>query len=64
MANQGVVTLEGAYYDYDLDGLGSVDGRGLTAGDSWCALASYLLPKKNVAMLIFIKSYLILYSPT
>ncbi len=46
LSDQGVVTLEAAYYDYDLDGRGSVDGRGLTEGDSWFALASYLLPSK------------------
>tara|TARA_Y100001960_G_C14700311_1_gene841219 strand:+ start:112 stop:1254 length:1143 start_codon:yes stop_codon:yes gene_type:complete len=46
LGGQGVVTLEGAYYEYDLDGLGSVDARGLTEGDSWFALASYMLPSK------------------
>ena len=46
LASKGVVTLEGAYYDYDLDGRGSVDARGLTEGDSWFALASYMLPNK------------------
>ena len=46
LSNQGVFTLEGAYYDYDLDGRGSVDARGLTEGDSWFALASYMLPAK------------------
>ncbi|MEC7641652.1 MAG: hypothetical protein VYC17_05800 [Nitrospinota bacterium] len=46
LLNKGVVTLEGAYYDYDLDGRGSVDARGLVEGDSWFALASYMFPHK------------------
>lgn len=46
LGNKGVVTLEGAYYDYDLDGLGAIDSRGLTEGESWFALASYMFPQK------------------
>ena len=47
LGNKGVVTLEGAYYDYDLDGLGGAnDSRGLTEGESWFALASYMFPQK------------------
>ena len=41
--NGGVVNLEGAYYDYDLDD--KVDAS-LTQGESFFALGSYLLPAK------------------
>jgi hypothetical protein len=46
LPSNGVVTFEAAYYDYDLDNLGSIDSRGLAEGDSWLAVASYLCPKK------------------
>ncbi len=46
LPSKGVVTIEAAYYDYDLDGLGSIDSRGLTEGESYMALVSYLFPQK------------------
>ena len=46
LSSKGVVTVEAAYYDYDLDNLGSIDSRSLTEGESWLVLASYLFPQK------------------
>lgn len=41
--NGGVLTVEGAFYDYDLDG---VTDASLTQGDGYFVLAGYLIPKK------------------
>lgn len=56
LAGGGVVTLEGAYYDYDTDGVPDTPGAGLcanvnncggaAAGDAWLATAAYLIPTK------------------
>ena len=43
LGNAGVVTLEGAYYDYDLD---DVADSSLVQGDSYFVLGSYLLPQQ------------------
>ncbi|MZG31537.1 MAG: hypothetical protein F3741_12175, partial [Nitrospinae bacterium] len=43
LGNGGVVSLEGAYYDYDLD---DKTDASLTQGEGYLALASYLLPGK------------------
>ncbi len=43
LGNGGVVNLEGAYYDYDLD---DKTDASLTQGEGYLALASYLLPQK------------------
>jgi hypothetical protein len=45
--NKGVVTVEAAYKDFDLDGKASpIGGGGLFEGDSWKATALYLFPEK------------------
>ena len=41
LSNGGVVNLEGAYFDYDLDNQADAS---LTQGEAYLALASYLLP--------------------
>ena len=41
LSNGGVVNLEGAYFDYDLD---DKEDSSLTQGEAYIALASYLLP--------------------
>jgi len=41
LSNGGVVNLEGAYFDYDLD---DKEDASLTQGEAYIALASYLLP--------------------
>ncbi|EGK72070.1 MAG: hypothetical protein GY848_18295 [Methyloversatilis sp.] len=57
LAGGGVVTLEGAYYDYDTDGVVDVAGGnilctninncgGATAGDAYLLTAAYLIPTK------------------
>jgi len=47
LENKGVVTVEAAYKDFDLDGKGSpIGGGGLFEGDSWKTTALYLLPNK------------------
>jgi len=48
LGNKGVVDLEFAYYDYDLDDVddSSFSGFSLTQGQSYFILASYLFPKK------------------
>ncbi len=43
LGNGGVVNLEGAYYDYDLDDKTDVS---LTQGEGYFALGSYLIPKQ------------------
>lgn len=44
LGNGGVVTVEGAYYDYDLDDA-TVTG-GLVQGDGWFGLVGYLFPQQ------------------
>jgi len=44
LANDGVVTVEAAYKDFDLDG--KTNSFGLFQGDSWKATALYLFPNK------------------
>jgi hypothetical protein len=43
LQNGGVVNLEGAYYDYDLDDKTDLS---LTQGESYLLLGSYLIPKQ------------------
>ncbi len=43
LGNGGVVNLEGAYYDYDLN---DKDDGSLTQGEGYFALGSYLIPKQ------------------
>jgi len=43
LQNGGVVNLEGAYYDYDLDDRTDAD---LTQGEGYLLLGSYLIPKQ------------------
>ena len=43
MVGGGVLSLEGAYYDYDLD---NVADASLVQGDGYLLLAAYLLPQK------------------
>ena len=43
---KGVVSLEGAYYDYDTDGAPSTPGRVITAGNSFFILGAFLIDKK------------------
>lgn len=43
LANNGVVSLEGAYYDYDL---GNVADAALVQGNGYFVLAGYLFPQK------------------
>ena len=43
LSGGGVVSLEGAYYDYDLD---NVVDTSLVQGDGYFVLAAYLLPQK------------------
>ncbi|MCB1877131.1 MAG: hypothetical protein KDH88_14240 [Chromatiales bacterium] len=44
LSNSGVVSLEGAYYDYDLDDATTTGG--LVQGDGYYVLGAYLLPGK------------------
>lgn len=46
LAQNGVITLDGAYYDYDLNGAAANDTRSLKSGQSWFLLGGYLFPKK------------------
>jgi len=43
LQNGGVVNLEGAYYDYDLD---DKTDASLTQGEGYLLLGSYLIPKQ------------------
>ncbi len=44
LENKGVITVEAAYKDFDLDG--KTNSFGLFEGDSWKATALYLMPRK------------------
>ncbi|MGR3179363.1 MAG: hypothetical protein ACUZ8E_15045 [Candidatus Anammoxibacter sp.] len=49
LSNGGVVNLEAAFYNYDLDGKQAAEtasGGGLVDGHSYLAVASYLFPQK------------------
>jgi len=45
LSNDGVVTLEGAYYDFDLDNASPVNSGGLVEGTSYFLQAGYLFPQ-------------------
>lgn len=44
LGSNGVATLEGAYYSYDLDG--ALDAGNLYQGDGWFVLAGYMFPQE------------------
>jgi hypothetical protein len=44
LGGNGVATLEGAYYSYDLDG--ALDAGNLYQGDGWFVLAGYMFPQE------------------
>ena len=49
LSNGGVVNLEAAYFNYDLDGESEAEaasGGALVDGHSWLAVASYMFPQK------------------